>query len=71
MTHKRPETRDEIRQVPFYSQFSDEQIKRQVKANAEGLRKMEARALQTGKKVGGFTADQLSEMAVHYEKLAK
>jgi hypothetical protein len=59
----------DIKAVPFFSQFTEEQIKKQVKANAEGLRKMEARAIEKGKKVGGFTADQLAEMASRYEKM--
>lgn len=61
----------DIRKVPFFSQFTEEQIRKQVKANAEGLRKMEAKAVKTGKKVGGYTADQLNQMASRYENMLK
>jgi hypothetical protein len=61
----------DIKAIPFWSQFSEEQIKASVKRSAEGIRTMQAKALSTGKKVGGFTSDQLEEIAFNYENMLK
>ncbi len=39
-----------------------EQVRAQFARNAEGLAKMLARAESTGRKVNGYTADQLRQM---------
>jgi hypothetical protein len=51
----------EIKAVPFFSQFTDAQIRAQVKKSLEGIQIMEGKAIATGKKVGGFTVSQLAE----------
>lgn len=51
--------------MSFWDQFTQEQLKAQYKANADGLKKMLDKAKLTGKKVNGYTQDQLQE---HYEK---
>lgn len=61
----------DIRATPFFSKFTEDQIKAQIKVNAEGLRKMENRAKLTGKKVGGFTSEELHTMASRYENMLK
>jgi hypothetical protein len=45
---------------------SVERIKEQYAANAKGLQAMYEKALEKGKKVGGYTADQLKQMAADY-----
>lgn len=47
-----------------------ERIKEQYLANANGLQKMYEKAIKTGKKVNGYTADQLKNMASAYFKKA-
>jgi len=59
----------DIKKVPFFSQFTDEQILNQVKKNASVLRGMEKKARLTGKKVNCYTESQLSAAALHYEKM--
>lgn len=59
----------EIKAIPFWSKFTEEQIRKSVKSSAEGLRKMEAIAIKKGKKVGGFTAEELNTMATRYENM--
>lgn len=49
---------------------SIEQINNQFKANAEGLKRMEHKAISTGKKVNNFTAEQLTQYRKKYELLA-
>ena len=49
---------------------SIEAIKAQYAANAQGLEKMYNKAVETGKKVNGYTADQLKEKVEEYKKLA-
>ena len=60
-----------MKTTTFFSQFTDEQIKRQYKSNLEGLTKMLNKAILTGKKVNGYTTDQLSAMVEQYTELAK
>jgi hypothetical protein len=55
----------------FFRQFSVSQLAAQYAKNAAGLRTMHAKAVDTGKKVNNYTADQLSEMADRYEALAR
>lgn len=47
-----------------------EVIKAQYLANAKGMERMYNKAVETGKKVGGFTADQLKERIEQFKKLA-
>jgi hypothetical protein len=56
---------------PFFSQFSEEQMKNQYRANLVGLKKMLAKAEQTDKKVNGYTIDQLRVIVIKYTELAK
>lgn len=50
---------------------SEENIKKQYAANAAGLKRMYDKAINTGKKVNGFTAEELKEHFLLYEKLSK
>lgn len=61
----------ETSKYPFFNQFSREQIKKQYAKNAEGLKQMEEKALRTGKKVNGFTFEQLYESRIRFQELAK
>ena len=45
-------------------------VLRQYAANAVGLKKMLAKAEQTGKKVGGYTAADLRVLVADYERLS-
>ena len=45
-------------------------IKAQYLSNAQGMERMYNKAVATGKKVGGFTADQLKEKIEQFKKLA-
>lgn len=47
-----------------------EQVDAQYAANAEGFREMYNKAKQTGKKVGGYTANQLHKQWKYYTFLA-
>jgi len=49
---------------------SVERIKEQYAYNAEGLEQMHKKAVSTGKKVNGYTADQLEKMTAEYYKKA-
>jgi hypothetical protein len=49
---------------------SIERIKEQYLANAQGLEKMYLKAVSTGKKVNGYTAEQLDKMTAEYYKKA-
>lgn len=55
----------------FFSQFSPEVIKMQYLANAKGLEQMYKKAVETGKKVNGYTADQLEKLYKQYYDKAK
>lgn len=63
-------TISDIKSVHFFAQFSEEQIRRQMQSNAEGLREMHAKAMKNGKKVGGFTVAQLNDMATRFENIS-
>lgn len=39
--------------------------------NAEALEKMQCKAEETGRKVGGYTAEQLRDHAVAYRRMSK
>lgn len=54
----------------FFSQFTTEQLKAQYRKNLEGLKKMLEKAKATGKKVNGYTEQQLSEIVSQFESLA-
>jgi len=47
-----------------------ENVKRQFAANAINLEKMHTKAVDTGKKVNGYTAEQLAEAVEFYKKSA-
>lgn len=49
---------------------SIERIKEQYLANAQGLEKMYNKAIATGKKVNGYTTEQLEAMAAEYYQKA-
>jgi hypothetical protein len=49
---------------------SVERIKAQYLENAKGLEEMYVKAVTTGKKVNGYTADQLYELKKEYYKRA-
>lgn len=49
---------------------SVEAIKAQYAANAQGMERMYNKAVETGKKVGGFTADQLKAKVEEFKTLA-
>jgi DNA uptake protein ComE-like DNA-binding protein len=59
----------DIKAVPFFSQFTDEQIIVQLKKNIETLEVMKAKADKTGKKVGGNTSEQLAELIQNYKNI--
>jgi len=46
-----------------------EQIKKQYRANLEGLQRMLKRAEDTGKRVNGYTEDELSRLVEKYTRL--
>ena len=58
----------DIRAVPFFSQFTEEQIRAQVRRSLEGVEVMRARAIKTGK-YAGFTLAQILEMIENYKKI--
>jgi hypothetical protein len=45
-------------------------IRRQYAKNAIGLQKLHAKAVQSGKKVNGYTAEQLRVLVADYEHLS-
>lgn len=49
---------------------SIERIKEQYLANAQGLEKMYNKAIATGKKVNGYTAEQLEAITAEYYQKA-
>ena len=55
----------------FFDQFTEEQIKRQYKANLESLILMLKTSEKTGEKVNGYTTIELSRLVEHYTELAK
>ena len=55
----------------FFRGASKATIEAQYARNAQGLRTMESKALRTGRKVGGFTASQLTERAERFETLSR
>ena len=59
----------DIKAVPFFAQFSEEQIRRQVAGNLKGIEEMKSRAIKTGKKINGATAEELASAASCYEKM--
>lgn len=59
----------DIKALPFFAQFTDEQVKRVLANNAKQIRGMHAKAVATGKKVSGYTAEELDADATRYEKM--
>lgn len=49
---------------------SMEQLSNQYAGNAEALEGMYKKAIKTGKKVNGYTAEQLDQMTAKYYQLA-
>ena len=66
--HKRENT---MTKTNFFSQFSDEQIKKQYKANYQGILKLKQKAEKTGEKVNGYTLKELEELANKYKTLSQ
>lgn len=48
-----------------------DQLRSQYRVNAAKLRGMQARAIATGEKVNGYTADRLAELAAVTEEMAE
>lgn len=48
-----------------------EQLNEQYRKNSEVLAGMRDKAIKTGKKVGHYTADQLTEMTDKYQELSQ
>jgi len=46
-----------------------EQLKKQYRANLEGLQRMLKRAEETGKRVNGYTEDELIRLVEKYSQL--
>lgn len=59
-----------IEQTAAMYGVSVEAIKAQYLANAQGMERMYNKAVETGKKVGGFTAEQLKEHVEAFKALA-
>lgn len=59
------------KQICAFFGCTQEQLQTQYKANAEILATMRNKAIRTGKKVGNYTADQLTVRAAKYKELAK
>lgn len=59
----------EIREYPFWAQFSEEQIRASIQRSKEGIEWMKAKALAIGKKQGGYTVAQLDEMIERYNRV--
>jgi hypothetical protein len=55
----------------FFLQFTEEQMRAQYARNVEGFETMLARAIKTGKKVGGYTEAQLRAFIAEYSEKAK
>jgi len=45
----------------FFDQFAPDQVKDQLSANIEQLKRMRLKAITTGKKVNGYTPEQLNK----------
>lgn len=50
---------------------TEQQLQNQYKHNADTLTAMRDKASKTGKKVGNYTAEQLTERAAKYSELSK
>jgi hypothetical protein len=59
----------EIRTIPFFAQFSEDQIRKQIEGNLKGVESMLEKAKRTGKKVNGFTAEQIEVMVNNYKTI--
>ena len=55
----------------FFSQFTADQLRAGYARNAQSLRGMADKAQRTGRKVNGFTFDDLNEKATTYERLSR
>lgn len=60
-----------IEQTAAMFNVSVERIKEQYAANAQGLERMYNKAVLTGKKQGGLTADQLKGKMEQFKALAE
>ena len=54
----------------FFAQFTPDQLRAGFTRNAAGLAKMLAKAETTGRKVGGYTAEQLRERVAEFARLS-
>lgn len=58
------------KEIADFFGVSKERISEQYEKNAQGLEAMHKKALATGKKVNGYTAEQLEQMTLKYWALA-
>lgn len=61
----------DIKAVPFFSQFTEAQIRKQVERSKEGIEFLLAKAISTGKKANGYTVEQLKESIANYDRILK
>jgi hypothetical protein len=54
----------------FFEQFTPEQMQAQYFENYKGLVRLRDKAFSTGKKVNGYTHEELKQHAILYKKLA-
>ena len=54
----------------FFSQFTPEQLRTQYRRNLVGLSVLLTKAERTGRKVNGFTVDQLRAMVAQFTELS-
>lgn len=54
----------------FFSQFSKDAIKHQYRENLKGLQQMLDKAIRTGKRVNGYTKEQLQQMVDKFKTLS-
>lgn len=60
----------ELKAVPFFSQFTEDQLLRQVRKSLEGIESMKARLLASGKnKINGFTQSDLDGFIQNYKSI--
>lgn len=57
-------------QIAQFFGVSVERLKEQYLENAKGLEQMHKKAVSTGKKVSGYTAEQLEKMTTDFYKRA-
>ena len=53
--------------APFFDQFTPDQMRAAYRRNAKQLREMHAKALKAGKRVNGYTAEELDRFSKQAE----